>query len=70
MPDNTKPSQPNTPAANKRNAQNDVITIDLVQLFYELRRHIALLILTTVIGGGLGFFISGLVLTETYTAPR
>lgn len=30
MPDNTKTSQPNTPAANKRNAQNDVITIDLV----------------------------------------
>ena len=55
MPDNSKTSQPNTsapntPAANKRNAQNDVITIDLVQLFYELRRHIVLLILTTIIG--------------------
>ncbi len=68
MPDNTKTSQPNTPAANKRNAQNDVITIDLVQLFYELRRHIALLILTTVIGGGLGFAISRFVLTPTYTS--
>lgn len=68
MPDNTKTTQPNTPAANKRNAQNDVITIDLVQLFYELRRHIALLILTTVIGGGLGFAISRFVLTPTYTS--
>ena len=54
MPDNSKTTQPNTPAANKRNVQNDVITIDFVQLFYELRRHIALLILTTVIGGSLG----------------
>lgn len=73
MPDNSKTLQPNTsapntPAANKRNAQNDVITIDLVQLFYELRRHIALLILTTVIGGGLGFAISRFVLTPTYTS--
>lgn len=73
MPDNLKTSQPNTsapntPAANKRNAQNDVITIDLVQLFYELRRHIVLLILTTIIGGGLGFAISRFVLTPTYTS--
>ena len=70
MPDNSKTSQPNTPAANKRNAQNDVITIDLVQLFYELRRHIALLILTTVIGGGLGFAISRFVLTRPTPVPR
>ena len=73
MPDNSKTSQPNTSApntaaTNKRNAQNDVITIDLVQLFYELRRHIVLLILTTIIGGGLGFAISRFVLTPTYTS--
>lgn len=73
MPDNSKTSQPNTSApntaaANKRNVQNDVITIDLVQLFFELRKHIALLILATVIGGGLGFAISRFVLTPTYTS--
>ena len=63
MPDNTKTSQlntsvPSSAVQNKQSAQDDEITIDLVQLFFELRKHIVLLILTTIIGGGLGFAIS------------
>lgn len=73
MPDNSKTSQlntsvPSSAVQNKQSAQDDEITIDLVQLFFELRKHIVLLILTTIIGGGLGFAISRFVLTPTYTS--
>lgn len=74
MPDNSKTSQlntsvPSSAVQNKQSTQNDdEITIDLVQLFFELRKHIVLLILTTIIGGGLGFAISRFVLTPTYTS--
>ena len=57
MPDNTKTSQlntcvPSSTVQNKQSTQDDEITIDLVQLFFELRKHIVLLILTTILGGG------------------
>ena len=73
MPDNSKTSQLNTSVQSsavqkKQSAQDDEITIDLVQLFFELRKHIVLLILTTIIGGGLGFAVSRFVLTPTYTS--
>lgn len=73
MPDNSKTSQlntsvPSSAVQNKQSVQDDEITIDLVQLFFELRKHIVLLILTTIIGGGLGFAISRFVLTPTYTS--
>ena len=72
MPDNTKTSPLATPVPGtvqtKQSLQDDEITIDLVQLFYELRRHLVLLILATILGGGLGFAISRFVLTPTYTS--
>ncbi|HBP24405.1 MAG TPA: hypothetical protein DD632_02945, partial [Oribacterium sp.] len=74
MPENSKNPQQNSTSSTsasagaRRSAQNDVITIDLVQLFFELRKHIALLLLATIVGGGLGFAISRFVLTPTYTS--
>ena len=71
MPDNSKNAQQNnsmpSTMAKKQNGQDEDV-IDLMELFFALRKHIVLLILTAIIGGGLGFAVSRFVLTPTYTS--
>ena len=71
MPDNLKNAQQNSSVpstmAKKQNDQDEDV-IDLMELFFALRKHLVLLILTAIIGGGLGFAISRFVLTPTYTS--
>jgi len=49
-------------------ADRNYIEIDLVQLFFELRKNILFLILSLVIGGGFGYAISRFILVPTYTS--
>lgn len=69
MPDNFKNAQQNSSVpsamAKKQNGQDEDV-IDLMELFFALRKHLVLLILTAIIGGGLGFAVSRFVLTPTY----
>lgn len=71
MPDNFKNAQQNSSVpsamAKKQNGQDEDV-IDLMELFFALRKHLVLLILTAIIGGGLGFAVSRFVLTPTYTS--
>lgn len=71
MPDNFKNAQQNSSVpsamAKKQNGQDEDV-IDLMELFFALRKHFVLLILTAIIGGGLGFAVSRFVLTPTYTS--
>ena len=71
MPDNLKNAQQNSSVpsamAKKQNGQDEDV-IDLMELFFALRKHLVLLILTAIIGGGLGFAVSRFVLTPTYTS--
>ena len=47
---------------------DDEIEIDLLELLFELKRHILWLILAVILGGGFGFAASKLVMTPTYTS--
>lgn len=71
MPDNLKNAQQNSSVpsamAKKQNGQDEDV-IDLMELFFALRKHLVLLIFTAIIGGGLGFAVSRFVLTPTYTS--
>ena len=49
-------------------AQDNVITIDLVELFFELKKHILLLVMSLIIGGGVGYVVSKFVMVPTYTS--
>ncbi|SFG65414.1 YveK family protein [Oribacterium sp. WCC10] len=66
MPENNT-IQPKNVVALKR-VDDNVITIDLVELFFELKKHIVLLILSLIIGGGVGYAISRFVMVPTYTS--
>jgi capsular polysaccharide biosynthesis protein len=66
MPENTSVQPKNVVPI--KPAQNDVITIDLVELFFELRKHMLLLIMSLIIGGGLGYAVSKFVMVPTYTS--
>lgn len=71
MPDNLKNAQQNSSVPStmaKTQTSQDEDVIDLMELFFALRKHILLLILTAIIGGGLGFTVSRFVLTPTYTS--
>ena len=71
MPDNFKNAQQNSSvpsAMAKKQSGQDEDVIDLMELFFALRKHLVLLILTAIIGGGLGFAVSRFVLTPTYTS--
>ena len=49
-------------------AENEEIEIDLLELFFELRRHILIIMIAAILGGGLGYAVSKFVLTPTYTS--
>lgn len=66
MPENNTLQPKNVVAL--KHQQDNVITIDLVELFFELRKHILLLIMSLIIGGGLGYAISRFILVPTYTS--
>ncbi len=73
MPENKKNPQPSntipiTTAAKSKQLNDDEEVIDLAQLFFELKKHLLMLILVTLLGGSLGFVISRFVLTPTYTS--
>lgn len=66
MPENNN-SKP-TNVVPLKSQQDNVITIDLVELFFELKKHILLLILSLVVGGGIGYAVSKFVMVPTYTS--
>lgn len=73
MPENKKNPQPSntipiTTAAKSKQLNDNEEVIDLAQLFFELKKHLLMLILVTLLGGSLGFVISRFVLTPTYTS--
>ncbi len=72
MPENKKNLQSGNmitlPAGKAGNLQDDEEVIDLAQLLFELRKHLVMLILVTILGGALGFGVSRFVLTPTYTS--
>ena len=73
MPENKKNPQPSntipiTTAAKSKQLNDDEEVIDLAQLFFELKKHLLMLILVTLLGDSLGFVISRFVLTPTYTS--
>ncbi len=72
MPENKKNLQPANmialTAGKAAPLQDDEEVIDLAQLLFELRKHIVMLVLVTILGGALGFGVSRFVLTPTYTS--
>lgn len=73
MPEDKKNPQPSntipiTTAAKSKQLNDDEEVIDLAQLFFELKKHLLMLILVTLLGGSLGFVISRFALTPTYTS--
>lgn len=66
MPENNTSKPTNVVAL--KSQQDNVITIDLVELFFELKKHILLLILSLVVGGGIGYAVSKFVMVPTYTS--
>lgn len=69
MPDNNNNNNllpPNNLAIT--NFQEDDYVIDLVQIIFELKKRVLFLILSLILGGGIGYSISRFVLTPTYTS--
>lgn len=64
----TKNSVQRTTTSPNNNANNNVVTIDLVEVFYLLWRHILQIILCAVIGGAAMFFITSTLIAPKYTA--
>ena len=48
------------------NSENDVMEIDLLELFGELRRHIVLILAATILGGALAGAFSKFMITPQY----
>ena len=71
MPDNTNTNnllQPNNLVAINTLDDDDDDEIDLAQIFFELKKNIIFLIMALIIGGGIGYAVSKLILVPTYTS--
>lgn len=60
---NMQENQVNAPVA-----EDEEIEIDLKELFFEVKKRLWMLIVAMVLGGGIGLFVSKVVLTPTYTS--
>lgn len=68
MPNNQVPGSGGAGLGSKLIADNDTIEIDLLELFFELKNRVWYLLLTAVLGLGVGYLVSHFALTPTYTS--